>query len=102
MTSRVAARFRLNVALRNAEDPPVNRPHSRHSWFYIVDLDAVSLDSTQTLQDGSVVLGLSATETDTDAAAGVDGLGVVYYAELDEPERQDMAARIDDPHRNGD
>ncbi|MFB6231971.1 MAG: hypothetical protein ABEL04_12545 [Salinibacter sp.] len=100
MHSRVAARFRLNVALRSAEDPPINRPHSQHSWFYIVDLDAVSLDSTQTLRDGSVVLGLSATEADTDAVADVDGLGVVYYAELDDSERRDMAARIDGPHRN--
>lgn len=99
MHSRIAARFRLNVALRQTEDLPVDRPPPRHDWFYIVDLEAESSDG---LQDGRGALGLSATRADAEAVANVDGLEVIYYVELNEAERRSMEARIDNLRRTKD
>ncbi len=45
------------------------------------------------------MLGLSATQADATAATRADGLGVVYYAELSEDERQSMATRTGERRR---
>jgi hypothetical protein len=68
-------------------------------WFYIVDVKTTATESPHALRDGRMVLGLSATEADATAATRADGLGVVYYAELSEDERQSMAARIGERRR---
>lgn len=99
MTSRIAARPQLNIALRQTEEAPADRSPPAARWFYIVDVEASATESAHALRDGRVVLGLSATEADATAATRADGLGVVYYAELSEDERQSMAARIDERRR---
>lgn len=100
MTLRTAARPRLNLVPRQVEDTPTDRSPPAARWFYIVDLEATATESPHALQDGRVVLGLSATDADANAAVAFDGLGVVYYAELSETEQQDMVARIDNARRN--
>lgn len=91
MDTRVAARLKLHLALRQREDPSAD---SATPWFYIVDLEATAEESSHALRDGRVVLGFSATEADADAATNAEGLGVVYHTDLDEAEQRDMAARI--------
>lgn len=102
MNNRVAARLELNLALRQTEDPSVNLA-SR--WFYIVDLEPRAEESPHALRDGRVVLGFSTAEADADAATDADGLGVVYYTDLDETDQRNMVARVetsphDGPERN--
>jgi hypothetical protein len=92
MDSRIAVCRRPNVVARQAGE------RSAH-WFYIVDLDAAAGEGQHTLSDGSVVLGVSATDADAIAAAALDGLGVVYYTELGDAERRRMKAQIDDLRR---
>lgn len=101
MDPRIAACRQLNVAVRQTEELS-NEPSRRaNCWFYIVDREATAAEGEHALQDGSVVLGVSATEADANAVAALDGLGVVYYAELGEAERRRMTARIDEArHRN--
>jgi hypothetical protein len=96
MDSRIAVRRRPDVVVRQTEDQSTTHSHRAHTWFYIVDRDARAAEGQHALRDGSVVLGVSATDADANAVAALDGLGVVYYAELSEAERQRMIARIDD------
>ena len=99
MTSRIAAHRHLDLALRQTEEAPTDRAPPAAHWFYIVDVEASATESAHALRDGRMVLGLSATEADATAATDADGLGVVYYTELSEDERQSMAARIDERWR---
>jgi hypothetical protein len=79
----------------------LDRPASVADWFYIVDLEARSRDDPNVLRDGSVVLGLSATEADADAVATLDGLGVVYYTQLSESDRRALRKQVERRGRNG-
>lgn len=102
MDPRIAARLELHLTLRRSE---ASSADSAAHWFYIVDLDATAEEAPHALRDGRVVLGVSATEADAHAAATVDGIGVVYHANLAEADQRQMAAHIDalphdSPERN--
>jgi len=79
----------------------IDRPTSVADWFYVVDLEARLKDGPNVLRDGSVVLGLSATEADADAVATLDGLGVVYYTQLSESDRRALRKQVERRRRNG-
>lgn len=96
MTSQIAARPRLDFTPRQVDDAPTDRSPPATNWFYIVDLEATAAEEPHALRNGNLVLGISATKADADAADAFDGLGVVYYTELSETEQRDMAARIDE------
>lgn len=65
----------------------------------MVDLAPVSTDGYFTLADGSVVLSISATETDADAVAELEDIGVVRYFQLGEDERQALRERVNNQLR---
>ncbi len=96
MDVRIAACRQPNVVARQTEEHSTDPSHRIIRWFYIVDLEATATEEQHALRDGSVVLSLSATKADADAVAAFDELGVVYYTELSEAERQRMRARIDE------
>jgi len=79
----------------------IDRPTSVADWFYVVDLEARLKDGPNVLRDGSVVLGLSATEADADAVATLDGLGVAYYTQLSESDRRALRKQVERRRRNG-
>lgn len=99
MDSRIAACRQPNVAVRQTEELSIEPSRRTTSWFYIIDLEATAAEGQHALRDGSVVLGVSATEADANAVAALDGLDVVYYAELSDAERRRMTARIEDLQR---
>lgn len=101
MHSRVALPLQPNIIPRQRDERPTNRSPPVTHWFYIVDIEATAPDGTHTLRNEGVVLALSAAEADAKTAAALDGLGVVYYAELSETERRRMIERINGPQRNG-
>lgn len=101
MDSRIAVHPQLNFALRQTEEAPPDRSPPATRWFYIVDVEATAAEEPHALRDGRVVLGLSATRADANAATNAEGLGVVYYADLDKTEQRDMAARIDASRHGG-
>lgn len=91
MDFRIGSILRLDVALREPEE----RSADPALWFYIVDPEATAAEGAHVLQNGAVVLGLSAAQTDAEAVAPSRTLDVVYYSELGEAEQQGMKARID-------
>lgn len=93
MRSRVVACPQLDLVLRQTEETPTDYSPPASHWFYIVDPDATDAAGSRALGDRGAVLGLSSTDADAEAAA-LDGLGVIYYAELSEMEQQTMTARI--------
>ncbi|WP_251921930.1 hypothetical protein [Salinibacter ruber] len=56
-------------------------------WFCVVDRSPAAAEEQWTLADGSVVLTLSATRADAMAVADLDGVGIVRYAHLSDPDR---------------
>lgn len=99
MDSRIAACRHPNVSVRQTEELSIEPSRRTTNWFYIVDLEATAVEGQHALRDGSVVLGVSATEADANAVAALDGLGVVYYGDLGEAEQRRMTARIENLQR---
>lgn len=99
MHSRIALPLQPNVVPRQREDTSTKGPLPATRWFYVVDVEATSSEETHVLRNEGVVLALSSTEADASTAAALEGIGVVYYAELSETERQRMTERIADSQR---
>ncbi|WP_263835644.1 hypothetical protein [Salinibacter sp.] len=68
-------------------------------WFCVVDRSPATTEEQWALADGSVVLSLSATRSDAMAVADLDGIGVVRYTHLSDPDRAALRRHLAPCHQ---
>ena len=64
-------------------------------WFCVVDCSPATTEEQWTLADGSVVLSLSATQSDATAVADLSGIDVVQYAQLTKDDQSALRQHIE-------